>query len=346
MMQLKDPGRIKVFFKDPDKKNIIKIIKEVLVLWSTKNELPIYYFKYLYKSYVKNYRDYLAPGEARKIHGSGRLHKIEYTSILNNKLNFALYCETYGISTPVLVGHNFGGSFFSGSGIRSISNLTELVNLYGEVFDKIDADAIFFRPLALNGGRGCFMLNRETYTRQLKTEYENLMLGDYTHTEAVEQHPAINAIYGKSINTLRILTHKDKDNVDIISSFIRLGAGGSIVDNGSSGGLFVGIEQESGALKRTAYRDMKFGGGEFGVHPDTGFRFEDFEIPYFKEACELAEKAARYIPNGFIGWDIALTENGPTIIEGNEDPHLFMSDVAYGGLLKNPKMKKMISNIN
>ena len=143
-----------------------------------------------------------------------------------------------------------------------------------------------------------------------------------------------------------MLTHNDKAEVDIVSSFLRIGAGGSIVDNGSSGGLFVGIDQESGVLKRTGYRDMKFGGGEFMEHPDTGFKFENFKVPYFKEACELAKEAAKYIPNGFIGWDIALTPNGPTIIEGNEDPHLFMSDVAYGGLLTNSKMKKVMSKIN
>lgn len=345
-MQFKDPSRIKVFLRDPDKKNFFKMCKEVLVLWATKKEVPMYYFKYLYKKDVKNYRDYLAPREVRRIHTSGRLHKKEYTSILNNKLNFALYCERNRVSTPALIGHNFGGSFFLGNGIREISGVTELVFLYREVFSSINADAIFFRPLALNGGQGCFRLDREKYVQQLETEYKNLLGGDYTHTEALAQHPEINAIYGDSINTLRILTHIDNGNVDIISSFIRIGAGGSIVDNGSSGGLFVGINQESGALKRTGYRDMKFGGGEFREHPDTGFRFENFKVPYFKEACEMAKEATRHIPNGFIGWDIALTPDGPTIIEGNERPHLFMSDVAFGGLLTNPDMKKVISRFD
>lgn len=344
-MHFKDPSRIKVFFKDPKKKNFLTILKEVLVLWATKKEPPMYYFKHLYKKDVKNYRDYLAPKEVRRIHASDQLHKSEYTSILNNKLNFALYCERNAIKTPMLVGHNFGTSFFSGNGIREIPNIEALIHFYAEVFASTDVEAIFFRPLALNGGRGCFKLDREKYPKQLECEYENLMGGDYTHTKAIAQHPKINAIYGKSINTLRILTHIDNGNVDIVSSIIRIGAGGSVVDNGSSGGLFVGIDQESGTLKRTGYRDMKFGGGEFGEHPDTGFRFENFQVPFFKETCELAKVAAKHIPDGFIGWDIALTPTGPTIIEGNEDPHLFMSDVAYGGLLKNPQMQKVVSRI-
>ena len=96
-MQIKDPGRIKVFLRDPEKKNFLQICKEVLVLWAIKKEVPMYYFKYLYKKEANNYRDYLAPGEVRRIHASGRLHKTEYTSILNNKLNFALYCERSGV---------------------------------------------------------------------------------------------------------------------------------------------------------------------------------------------------------------------------------------------------------
>jgi hypothetical protein len=84
----------------------------------------------------------------------------------------------------------------------------------------------------------------------LEAEYENLMNGDYTHTEAIRQHPEIDAIYGKSINALRILTHIDNEHANIVSSFIRIGAGDSAVDNGSSRGLFVGIDQESGTLNR------------------------------------------------------------------------------------------------
>lgn len=114
----------------------------------------------------------------------------------------------------------------------------------------------------------------------MEAEFEHLIGADYTHTEAIDQHPAIDDIYDKSVNTLRILTFIENETIDIVSCFIRIGAGGSVVDNGSSGGLFVGIEQDTGMLKRTGYRDMKFGGGEFDRHPDTGFKFEGFKVPF------------------------------------------------------------------
>lgn len=344
-MQFKDPGRIKVFLKDPNKKNYFKIVKEIMVLWVTKRELPMYYFKHIYKKEIKNYRDYLGTAEIARMHTSKKLHKLEYTSIISNKLNFVLYCERNAIKTPRLISYNFGSSFFFKDRI-CISNLGNLIDFYKNVFDSDHVEAIFFRPLGLFGGSGCFKLDRDTFSMQLEAEYDNLVSGDYTHTEVIKQHEEINAIYSKSINTLRILTHFEKGNVGIISSLMRIGVGGSIVDNATSGGLFIGIDQEQGTLKRKAYRNLKFGGEELEKHPDTGFEFNNFQIPFFEEACTLAIDAAKYIPNGLVGWDIAIAPDGPTIIEGNELPSLFLSDVAYGGFMKNEQMKKLINQIN
>lgn len=306
----------------------------------------MYYFKHLYKNEIKNYRDYLGTAEIARIHTSKKIHKLEYTSILSNKLNFALYCERNKIRTPRLISYNFGSNFYLNNSIWEVSSLRELLDFYKEVFDSDNVEAIFFRPLALHGGSGCFRLDRDTFSKQLEVEYENLLSGDYTHTEAIKQHCQINDIYNKSINTLRILTHYKQGNVGIISSMIRIGVGDNIVDNASSGGLFIGINQEHGTLKRKAYRSLEFGGEELVKHPNTGFEFENFQIPYFEEASTLAMDAAKYIPNSLVGWDIAITPDGPTIIEGNEDAGLFVSDVAYGGLLKNSQMKELIERIN
>jgi hypothetical protein len=39
-MQYENPGRIKILLKDSNKKNLLKIFKEVLELWLIKIELP------------------------------------------------------------------------------------------------------------------------------------------------------------------------------------------------------------------------------------------------------------------------------------------------------------------
>ncbi|HEA21787.1 MAG TPA: hypothetical protein ENH87_12835 [Pricia antarctica] len=65
-------------------------------------------------------------------------------------------------------------------------------------------------------------------------------------------------------------------------------------------------------------------------------------MPYFKEACDLVLRATTYIRDALIVWDVSITLSEPSIIEGNINAGLFWSDVAFGGLLKNPHMKKLL----
>jgi hypothetical protein len=64
-------------------------------------------------------------------------------------------------------------------------------------------------------------------------------------------------------------------------------------------------------------------------HPKTGAPFADFQLPHWQEARKLAEHAAvLFLPLRTIGWDLALTDDGPLLLQGNAewDPvnHLVM----------------------
>ena len=46
-----------------------------------------------------------------------------------------------------------------------------------------------------------------------------------------------------------------------------------------------------------------------------------YQLPYVKEAIELAKKAALVVDDmRFIGWDVFIAPDGPGIIEGNDYP--------------------------
>lgn len=68
-------------------------------------------------------------------------------------------------------------------------------------------------------------------------------------------------------------------------------------------------------------------------------------MPYFKETCEEVVKAVKIIPNRFIGWDVAITPEEPTIVEGNSGPHIPSIDIEFGGLLNNPHIKKVLADL-
>ncbi|MBO5513265.1 MAG: hypothetical protein J5961_01580, partial [Mogibacterium sp.] len=44
-------------------------------------------------------------------------------------------------------------------------------------------------------------------------------------------------------------------------------------------------------------------------------------VPYWQEIREMIDKASRVVPTvGFVGWDVAVMEDGPVLIEGNTYP--------------------------
>ncbi len=55
-------------------------------------------------------------------------------------------------------------------------------------------------------------------------------------------------------------------------------------------------------------------------HPVTGVDIVGFQIPYWEESLELVKEAALlHKENRSIGWDVAITNKGPDLIEGNHD---------------------------
>jgi len=56
------------------------------------------------------------------------------------------------------------------------------------------------------------------------------------------------------------------------------------------------------------------------IQPVTGRKITGFIVPFWNDVVALAEKAALLTPeNKSVGWDIAVTSNGPELIEGNHN---------------------------
>lgn len=137
--------------------------------------------------------------------------------------------------------------------------------------------------------------------------------------QAIAQHPDLNRLYPNSINTLRITTVIGADGrAHIMYSLLRVGHGGNCVDNISSGGMYTAIDHD-GRPKGPAFCDKT--GQYFSRHPDTGTDFTTFVVPCFRQAQQLCLDAATVEPHiGYVGWDVAITPDGPVLIEGNLIP--------------------------
>lgn len=332
-----------VFLKDKRKKPYPKILLEFLTLWKEKKELPLYYFKFLYRKDVTNIKDYLSTKQASRIQHSENLHRKEYLDIISNKLVFSLFCSRNSLPVPELISYNFRNSFFWNNECYEVSNEEDLYSFFKKVFEKTKKERLFLKRFSLYGGKGACIVRKSFLMEDVKKNAKEIINNDHIHEEVLVQHVEIDRIHPNCLNTLRVETYIDKHNkTHILSAYMRFGTGNSVVDNATSGGIYVGIDMLNGTLKDTALQEVHFGGNDFEEHPDSNFIFKGFKVPFFKEVCELVLKATDFLPDRFIGWDIAVTNDGPIIIEANEYPDLSVSGTAYGGYLKNPLFNEIL----
>ncbi len=143
----------------------------------------------------------------------------------------------------------------------------------------------------------------------LKREYK----AGFVAEELIIQAKELAAVHEASVNTMRIFTVRFDDRVDLLPCAWRVGTGGNCVDNGGSGGIFCAVDDDGVVI---ATSDEK--GHSYEVHPTTGHPLIGFKVPRFEEAKELAKELAQVVPsNRYCGWDLALTEDGWVMQEGN-----------------------------
>lgn len=158
------------------------------------------------------------------------------------------------------------------------------------------------------------------YNARIRTLFKFLIDNKlYLLEEPIRQHAIMNLLNPSSVNTCRIVSvMNSKKEVTLMASFIRIGNGSAVVDNFNSGGMTAKVDIETGKIIEDAVNKE---GKMFSKHPLSGTPINGFEIPYFKEAKEMVIKAAKKSKNvRYVGWDVAITEKGPTLVEGNQYP--------------------------
>lgn len=176
---------------------------------------------------------------------------------------------------------------------------------------------IIVKPVDAICGKGIekIHLNGQEDIKALYDKFKSA--GQLLIEECIEQHTEINKIYSGSVNTIRLVTIANGAEVHIVFRAMRIGAQGNVVDNFNSGGMFVLVD-ENGVISTPAINKKTV---IYEEHPATGTRFEGFKIPYFEEAQQLVKMAAEVVPQmRYIGWDVAITPNGPVLVEGNHNP--------------------------
>lgn len=258
--------------------------------------------------------------------------------ITGDKFYFNVFLERFGIPTPKIYcfikDKNpllFDLSFqvdTTKPGKEQLSDfLSNDMDAFAKPSDGQLGNGIFSLKITQNK---IFIDGKETS----KDEVLNLLLSaDYLIQERITQHPQISLLNSSTINSIRLQTVMDKDgNVHPFGAGLRIGRKGSSVDNWAKGGVFVGIDMSKGKLMEIGFLKPQYG-TSVKEHPDTQVVFKDYVIPFYKEAEELAVKLHKFMYRCHsVGWDIAITEDGPVFIEGNGLWEISLIQAVHGGL--------------
>ena len=133
--------------------------------------------------------------------------------------------------------------------------------------------------------------------------------------QLIHQNPMMGKMHEASVNVVRISTIRLGESVYIFYPWVKFGTGGSFVAAAATDGCCACIDPYLGVINTNGYDESC---NVFELHPDSGIRFEGFEIPEWKALVEMTTELAKQIDNlCYIGWDMAYSDEGWCVVEAN-----------------------------
>lgn len=233
---------------------------------------------------------------------------LKYTTTLSNKYLQKHMLMGFGLPTPPLL-HSVGTSLE----LRDKASFaTAIKNLTGDFLLKPVCGAQGSRILVVRQKDGGYYSAGEKVTIDFLWSH---VAGDLKRGFLVERRmyniEYLRALSPNSLNTYRVTMIKSSDGKwHVANVALKCGAGASEVDNYSAGGVWMSVNKSGETYAADGAVD--------GKHPDTGLSVIGIKIVDFDGLLELALRASeKFGYMGTIGWDIAHTDQGFVIIEGN-----------------------------
>ena len=144
----------------------------------------------------------------------------------------------------------------------------------------------------------------------------------------ITQHPVMASLSPTSVNSLRMITFFDGTDVHVMEAVLRMGNGAD-VDNYGRGGMYTVIDEKTGIAHFGAFDKYA---NTFTSHPISGTPIVGFQVPLYDEVLALLDTVSRVVPQiPYVGWDVAIGEHGPVIIEGNYNTGVFQMKPSLTG---------------
>ena len=143
--------------------------------------------------------------------------------------------------------------------------------------------------------------------------------------QRLRNHPELGPLNNGALSTVRILTClNEAGEPEIVGAAMRMAIGGNhVVDNLHAGGIAAAVELETGVLGPASNLGADCRLGWMDCHPVSGARIKGTQLPMWDEVRDFAVRTHRaFADRLLVGWDIAITADGPILVEGNGCPDL------------------------
>lgn len=277
-----------------------------------------------------------------------RVNPTEAREVVNDKIEFHRHCAARGLRTiPILC------TFDTRPGAPTSGVINGLDPArWCEALER-GPDRLFIKLIDGSWGVDAFVAQRSADGWQFAEERGSLAdlhafcgkrLGGrrgWIVQPLVRNHRELLRIMSPSaLGTVRAVTCFTAGEPQLLYAVLRMPVGDNRVDNfahGASGNLTASIDLGSGTVSTArGSRDKRWPTMmDVECHPDTRQRISGFRLPFWPDTERLIIQAHRSLPRlKTLGWDVAVTDEGPVLVEANATYDVDLLQVSYKRGLK------------
>ena len=213
------------------------------------------------------------------------------------------------------------GSLIMDENYHPISN--EKINSYLSSYNRV----ILKPSIDSSSGVGVMLFTKYSDGRwfykkgnvELTCSYLEKYSNDFVLQEAIGQCPYMAQFSSTSVNTLRLTVYRSIKTEEVVvpSAIMRIGREGEFVDNAHAGGVFIGLDPETGMLINDYVMNQY--GDKLQKWNSIDYSQQKFQIPNWSKVLELAKSVGASNKHcRLLALDISIDENGmPRLIEYN-----------------------------
>lgn len=254
------------------------------------------------------------------------LNPVKYFSLARNKFLAHKILENTGVRKSVLYCYYMPEARYISSD-ESASDITGVIC----ILKQKNVQSCVIKTTESSHGDNVWVINAINYqendAEMTRFDGEIIKLSEVLGKEplifesVVRQTKQFVSFNESSVNTVRFMTTLWPDGSSrIIATFIKIGRAGKCVDNAGGGGnVDVCVDTETGevkyAIQYDGWRNIK----DIDCHPDSGNQLNGVVIDNWQAIKEEVKKYQQAFPYcKAAGWDIAITDDGPVVIEVND----------------------------